>query len=92
MKNNSQKISANEINRFAYCPYQWYYTRYYGSKALQESYKALEIRSSGHESHFVKGQKFHNSYYRSYRLKRVLQCIFIILLIGIATWVVMRWM
>ena len=25
-----KKLSANEINRFIYCPYQWYYGRYYG--------------------------------------------------------------
>ena len=34
-KNASLKISANEINRFVYCPYQWYYRRYYGQKDLK---------------------------------------------------------
>jgi len=91
MKNDSQKISANEINRFLYCPYQWYYTRYYGSKALNESYKALDIQTSGHESNFVKGQRFHHNYYRSYRFKKVLQGMLILLLIGLVIWLVIRW-
>lgn len=91
MKNNSHKISANEINRFVYCPYQWYYTRCYGSKALHERYKALDIQSSQHESNFVKGQKFHHHYYRSYRFKRVVQSLLLVLLISTLVWLVIRW-
>lgn len=36
MYNDKQTISANEINKFAYCPYQWYYERLYGRKKLRE--------------------------------------------------------
>lgn len=75
--NNNKKISANEINRFVYCPYQWYYGRYYGQTALKEQYKALGSKSSKTENHFAKGVKFHKAYYRSYRIKRG------ILLVGI---------
>ena len=31
-------ISASEVNRYTYCPYQWYFERYYGrSKLFQMS-------------------------------------------------------
>ena len=73
------KISANEINRFVYCPYQWYYGRYYGQTALKEQYKALGSKSSKTENHFAKGVKFHKAYYRSYRIKRVLIFLGVIL-------------
>ena len=36
MYNDKETVSANEINKFAYCPYQWYYERLYGRKKLRE--------------------------------------------------------
>lgn len=77
---NKKMISANEINRFIYCPYQWYYTRVYGQKTIREKYKLLPHSKSRHESHFIRGLKFHKQYYRLYRIKRL---VGIILLIGI---------
>ncbi len=91
MKNSSQKISANEINRFIYCPYQWYYTRDYGAKVLHERYKALGLDNSPYESNFIKGQKFHSRYYRGYRLRRAAWGVCIALLILLAVWWVVRW-
>ena len=35
MDNSSKTISAGEINKFVYCPYQWYYQRLYGNKNLE---------------------------------------------------------
>ncbi len=32
-------ISASEVNRYTYCPYQWYYERYYGRSKLFEMSK-----------------------------------------------------
>ncbi|MCJ7856687.1 hypothetical protein MUJ63_10360 [Lachnospiraceae bacterium NSJ-143] len=32
--NDKRTITANEINKFCYCPYQWYYERLYGRKEL----------------------------------------------------------
>ncbi len=29
-------ISASEVNRYTYCPYQWYFERYYGRNKLFE--------------------------------------------------------
>ncbi|PHV72385.1 hypothetical protein CS063_02595 [Sporanaerobium hydrogeniformans] len=85
MKNGNTKISANEINRFIYCPYQWYYNRYYGAKALRQQYKALEQPTSSHEANFVRGQQFHQRYYKAYRRKRFLQVL--IVLIAIILWI-----
>jgi hypothetical protein len=91
MKNSSKKIAANEINRFIYCPYQWYYARYYGSKELNRSYKALDLQPSEHESHFIKGQRLHHSYYKHYRLKRALQVILLIVLAALLVVWLIKW-
>ena len=32
-------ISAHEVNKFTYCPHQWYYERVYGAKALRKAYR-----------------------------------------------------
>lgn len=86
MREKPVRISANEVNRFIYCPYQWYYGRIYGQKALKEKYQALDHSSSQHEANFKKGLHFHERYYKSYRRKRriemVILFIFFILLIG----------
>lgn len=91
MKNNSHKISAHEINRFTYCPYQWYYTRYYGSGTLKAYYQALDLPPSEQESLFEKGRKFHTRYYRLYRLKRALQTLLMLSIVGILIWGIIRW-
>ena len=85
MKNGSTKISANEINRFIYCPYQWYYNRYYGAKVLNQKYKALDLKSNTYEGNFVKGQQFHRRYYKAYRRKRLLQAV--VLIVAVALWI-----
>ena len=91
MRKNETRISANEINRFMYCPDQWYYKRIYGAKVLNEQYKALGIESSQHESNFEKGMHYHEKYYFIYRL---LECvkwmIRIVLILGLVK-VVLTW-
>lgn len=75
MHNNSEKISANEINKYCFCPYQWYYERLYGSKKLKELQKkqAQELGLTNKtENNFKRGLKFHNNY----RLKRTFILIF----------------
>ena len=39
MYNDSEKISANEINKYCYCQYSWYYGILYEQKNIRESYK-----------------------------------------------------
>lgn len=66
MENNKKTISASEINRFAYCPYQWYYERVYGRKYI---FNLLKERNAkyGYEnselSNFKSGQNYHKKEY-----------------------------
>lgn len=89
MYNESEKISASEINKYTFCPYQWYYERLYGSKYIRKKYNerndALNLKDAT-LSNFTRGINFHNNY----RLKRkiisiikvmILLIIFIIILI-----------
>ena len=65
MKNDSKSISANEINKFAYCPYQWYYERYFGATYIRALYKERNRRLGLKDfalSNFKKGQDFHSDY------------------------------
>ncbi len=89
-KNASLKISANEINRFVYCPYQWYYSRYYGQKDLKERYKALKDKNSQLESNFKKGLRFHKNYYLSYRFQKCIRWIIALTALGFMIWVVIK--
>lgn len=43
MFNDKKTITPNEINKFTYCPYQWYYERYYGSKGIRNSVNVKKI-------------------------------------------------
>lgn len=80
MKKSSTRISANELNRFMYCPNQWYYKRVYGAKSLTQMYEALDIEHSEHTEHFTKGMKHHTSYHFRYRILKVIR---IIILMGL---------
>ena len=40
MKWDRTTISASEVNRYTYCPYQWYFERYYGRNKLSQMAKA----------------------------------------------------
>lgn len=86
MHNDSTKISANEINRYIYCNYQWYYRRLYGDSELtklkKERNKALGIKRDPRTHAFVRGNKFHLNYHRWYKIKKVLYLILILALLG----------
>ena len=61
-------ISAHELNKYAYCPYQWYYERLYGRKELRRRYQERNERlhlENHLQSRFVEGEAYHR---RSYRL------------------------
>lgn len=83
MHNNSKRISANEINRYIYCNYQWYYRRYYGDKTLsklrKEKNKELGIESDSRNHAFIKGSKFHKAYHRWYKVKKIIAVMILIL-------------
>ncbi len=91
MSKKNIKISANEINRFTYCPYQWYYGKVYGQKALREKYSALERNESPEEGNFKKGLSFHEKYYKTYRLKKKLEWGIVLLFILLLVWSLFAW-
>ena len=39
-----ETISAHEINKYDYCPYQWYYERLYGRAELRRLYTQRNAR------------------------------------------------
>lgn len=56
-------VTANEINKYCYCPYQWYYERLYGRKELRklaaERNERLGITDS-RLSNFASGLDYHS--------------------------------
>ncbi len=94
MYNDSSRISANEINRYVYCNYQWYYRRYYGDKVLtqikKEHNKVLGIKKDARTHAFIKGNRFHRNYHLSYQVKKTLYLLLLIALIVIVSWVVWK--
>ena len=81
-----KKISANEINKFCYCNYQWYYEKIYGAKEIKrlnyEYCKENGIKSNGiANKNFARGRKFHNNYLFYYKLKKLFKfCCFLLIL------------
>lgn len=60
-----KKFSANEINKFTYCPYQWYYEKVYTSRVLNEKRQIAlqEHKLVDHTNHhFIKGQQHHKNF------------------------------
>lgn len=82
--NNSEKISANEINKYTFCPYQWYYERLYGTKYIRQKLKErnenLNLKDTNY-SNFKKGLKFHNNYILKRKFKILLKIFILILII-----------
>lgn len=77
-------ISAHEINKYTYCPYQWYYEKLYGRKELRRLYhernEALSLEDSM-AGNFTKGLEFHKRDYDKLRLRNMLWKLGILLLI-----------
>lgn len=94
MHNGSTRISANEINRYVYCHYQWYYRRRYGdpelTKLKKEYNRALGIKKDARTHAFVRGNKFHLNYHRWYKIKKVIYLVIKIALLGGAIYFFMK--
>ena len=75
-------LSAHEISKYDYCPYQWYYERLYGRKELRRLYvernKRLNLEDSL-ASEFRKGEKYHRRSYLLLKFKRMLWKLIVIL-------------
>ena len=86
MYRDDLKISASEINKFVYCPYQWYYERLYGTKELRGLYNERNKRLGLIDTltaNFNKGSRFHKNFGRFETSKRVLFVLFMISIIAI---------
>jgi len=67
MNNEQKAISANEINKYAYCPYQWYYERLYGAAHLRRLYKERNEKLGLNDSvfsNFKSGLDYHANFDR----------------------------
>ncbi len=65
MNNDSEVITANEINKYTYCPYQFYYERKYGQKHIRAVRKEL-LEDLGYDdvskSNLKRGLDYHKTY------------------------------
>lgn len=90
MNNNSDRITANEINKFSYCPYQFYYERLHGQKKIRQI-RSKTLQKKGYKdkakSNFKKGLDFHENYdtsqIRNYPVFKLIVLV-IVLVIGIS--------
>lgn len=93
MYNNKEKISANEINKYTFCNYQWYYERLYGSKNIRNEYKkrneSLNLISYT-KIKLNKGVKFHNRYLLKRKILSILKSMFIIILIVLCSFIFLK--
>ena len=57
-----ETLSAHELNKYTYCPYQWYYEKVYGRAELRRMRKEY-LEELGLEdsttTNFVRGEAFH---------------------------------
>lgn len=78
MHNKNINISASDINKFAYCPYQWYYERFYGRRKILEvlsKHKEKRIKPKKNvgdvnKNNFSRGNEFHRNFRKRYLLAR----------------------
>ena len=71
-----ETLSAHELNKYTYCPYQWYYEKTYGRTELSRMRK--EYLEDSTTANFVRGEAFHRKLYRQYRLRQILWKILIL--------------
>ena len=66
-------LSAHEISKFDYCPYQWYYERLYVERNTR-----LNLEDSL-ASEFRKGEEYHRRSYLLLKFKRMFWKLIVIL-------------
>ena len=75
-------LSAHDISKYDYCPYQWYYERLYGRKELRRLYVERNARLNLEDSlasEFRKGEKYHRRSYLLLKFRRILWKLIVIL-------------
>lgn len=94
VKAKRRTISAHEISKYDYCPYQWYFERMYGRKELRRRYVERNERLQLEDhlaSAFRKGEAYHHSRYIRLKGKRLLRRLVAALLLVIAVWMVVQY-
>ena len=81
-------ISATELSKFEYGPYQWYYERVYGRNELRklakERNERLGIKNDG-QGRLTDGVKYHEKFYkRSIRRRKAVIIALIIIFFSVA--------
>ena len=77
-------ISAHELNKFSYCPYQWYFEKVYGRKELRRLYQERNDRlglADSTTSRLRKGERYHRRQFRRMKQKSFLKKAVILLLL-----------
>ena len=95
-------ISASEINKFIYCPYQWYYERTYGRRFILEQKnknKKLKLRVKHNknfntkrnlDNNFLRGNKFHREFRKKYtraRNKKIILFLLSLVIFFLGYWI-----
>ncbi len=86
MKKEDKPISASELNRYSYCPYQWYYERLYGMKELRRLYQERNERlglTDKAAGNFTRGLEHHRKSYRRLRWRRFAAVLVTLILLGL---------
>lgn len=86
---HKKPISASEINRYTYCPYQWYYERIYGTKELRRLAKEQKFTHTPKNSapyyesqqRMQKGNAYHKEHYA--HLQTIMRRRRIALMVGV---------
>ena len=94
VKTKRRTISAHEISKYDYCPYQWYFERVYGRKELRRRYVERNERLQLEDhlaSAFQRGEEYHRRSYIRLKGKRLLRRVAAVLLLVIAVWMVVQY-
>ncbi len=90
MDKEKKPISASELNRYSYCPYQWYYERMYGMRELRRLYQERNERlglTDKAVGNFTRGLEHHRKSYRRLRwytrLRRLAAVLVALMLLGL---------
>lgn len=93
IENDKNTITANEINKFSYCPYQWYYERLYGRKELRalarERNKSLGLTDTT-QGHLAAGSSYHAEIHKKYRTKQLVVKFIIILVLAVIIYALIK--
>lgn len=93
MKKDLKTLSPNEMNKYTYCKYQWYYEKKYGTKTLRELVKQRNEELGLDDktySNFQRGLEYHSRYHFIYKLKQLIIKLLLIAIVVLVVVLVLR--